>query len=161
MKIFTQRLDHTHGEILASITLTYDDRQKSRLRAELPDGEAIAIDLPRTSTLKDGALLGDDEGNVIAIKAAAEPLTKVVSDDPFQLTRAAYHLGNRHVPLMLTHEALYFAPDHVLSEMLSLQGIATEACEHAFEPESGAYHTHHHHDDEHTHSHAHDGAHHH
>lgn len=156
MRIFTQRLDHTHAPVFAELTLAYAERQKSRLRAELPNGEIIAIDLPRTDTLKDGALIGDDQGAVIRVLAAPEALACVQSDDPFQLTRAAYHLGNRHVPLMLTRNALYFEPDHVLEAMLEHQGIVCTKTEHPFEPETGAYHSHHGHSHGHSHSHTHD-----
>ena len=58
---------------------------------------------------------------------------------PFDLLRAAYHLGNRHVPLELQPDRLLLEPDHVLAEMLrAMHLIVTEALS-AFEPESGAY----------------------
>lgn len=86
---------------------------------------------------------------------------KTATDD-FLLMRAAYHLGNRHVPLMLTPDALYFEPDHVLSDMLIGLGVSVNEVQTGFEPETGAYskghggHTHkhaHEHQDAHSHSH--------
>jgi urease accessory protein len=53
--------------------------------------------------------------------------------------KGAYHLGNRHVPLMITPKALYFEPDHVLEAMLHQLGLHTQAVQAPFEPETGAY----------------------
>ena len=64
---------------------------------------------------------------------------QVTAQSEFELLKAAYHLGNRHVPLMLTPEALYFEPDHVLAEMVVGLGLTVHEVEHPFEPESGAY----------------------
>ena len=58
---------------------------------------------------------------------------------PFDLTRAAYHLGNRHVPIELKPDHLKIEPDHVLADMLRAMHLTVEAVEEAFEPEGGAY----------------------
>ena len=69
---------------------------------------------------------------------------QVSTANPFDLLKAAYHLGNRHVPLMLTPTALYFEPDHVLAEMVEGLGLTVQTVDHPFEPESGAYAQHSH-----------------
>lgn len=153
MKIFTQRLEQPTAEqtaILATqqqngqfLQLDFDTRQRSRFRANLQNGEAVGIDLPRTGTLKDGDVVQNDTGDLVQIFAKLQTLTKVSADSPFELMRGAYHLGNRHVPLMLVQHdndyALYFEPDYVLADMLVKLGLTVSEVEHAFEPETGAY----------------------
>ena len=142
------------------LSLDYDTRQRSRFKATTQAGKQVGIDLPRTDTLKDGCILADEQGRVIEVCAAKQTLTQVasVNDDLFVLMKAAYHLGNRHVPLMLTPTALYFEPDHVLSDMLQRLGVQTQTVQAPFEPETGAYqqhsaHSHHNHDHSHSHDH--------
>ena len=164
MKIFTQRLEQPTAEqtaILATqqqngqyLQLDFDTRQRSRFRATLQNGEAVGIDLPRTGTLKDGDVVQNASGDIIQIFAKPQTLTKVTADNAFELMRGAYHLGNRHVPLMLVEHdndyALYFEPDYVLADMLVKLGLTVSEVEHAFEPETGAYgHSH-------AHGHGHD-----
>ena len=153
MKIFTQRLEQPTAEqtaILATqqqngqyLQLDFDTRQRSRFRATLQNGEAVGIDLPRTGTLKDGDVVQNASGDIIQIFAKPQTLTKVTADNAFELMRGAYHLGNRHVPLMLVQHdndyALYFEPDYVLADMLVKLGLTVSEVEHAFEPETGAY----------------------
>lgn len=162
MKIFTQRLEQPTAEqtaILATqqqngqyLQLDFDTRQRSRFRATLQNGEAVGIDLPRTGTLKDGDVVQNASGDIIQIFAKPQTLTKVTADNAFELMRGAYHLGNRHVPLMLVQHdndyALYFEPDYVLADMLVKLGLTVSEVAHAFEPETGAY--------GHGHSHGHD-----
>lgn len=139
--------------------LTFDQRQRSRLRTQTKAGIAVGLDLPRTETIKDGSVLSNDAGDMIEVKAAPERLTQVTAPDAFTLMKAAYHLGNRHVPLMILPDSLYFEPDHVLTDMLARMGLQTNLVEAPFEPETGAYQTHHGRSHNHTHSHNHDHSH--
>lgn len=140
MKIYTQRLDGiASDQTFEILELTFDTRQKSRFRATLQDGTDIGADLPRTGILRSGSYIATHEGDVLRIDAKPEQLMQVTAKTDFELLKAAYHLGNRHVPLMLTPYALYFEPDHVLAEMVEGLGLAVKQVEHAFEPESGAY----------------------
>jgi len=169
MKIYNQRvqlLTHQQQTDLVNqqangqfLQLDFDTRQRSRFRATLQNGEAVGIDLPRTGTLKDGDVVQNASGDIIQIFAKPQTLTKVTADNAFELMRGAYHLGNRHVPLMLVEQgqaqhALYFEPDYVLADMLVKLGLTVSEVEHAFEPETGAYgHSHSH---SHAHGHGHD-----
>ena len=173
MKIYNQRVQQlTHqqqADLLNQqangqfLQLDFDTRQRSRFRATLQNGEAVGIDLPRTGTLKDGDVVQNESGDIIQIFAKPQTLTKVTADNAFELMRGAYHLGNRHVPLMLVEQgqaqyALYFEPDYVLADMLVKLGLTVSEVEHAFEPETGAYgHSHGHaHGHGHGHGHGHD-----
>lgn len=143
MNLYTQRLPMS-GSIKAKVdtetlSLPFDTRQKSRFRATLASGIDIGVDLPRTGVLRGGASIATEAGDVLQIIAAAETVMQAVASDPFILLKAAYHLGNRHVPLMLTPDAVYFEPDHVLAEMVEGLGLTVQTIQHPFEPESGAY----------------------
>ncbi|MDB4987395.1 MAG: urease accessory protein UreE [Myxococcaceae bacterium] len=144
------------------LTLVFQDRQRSRLRAVLSDGQPAALLLPRGTVLRGGDRLALSDGRVALVEAAPEAVSTVRAD-PSQadhvelLARAAYHLGNRHVPLQVGAKFLRYLRDHVLDAMVRDLGLSVSAEEAPFEPESGAYgkHTHpagHHH---HAHSHAH------
>ena len=140
MKIFTQRLEQMQTEeAFETVALTFDTRQKSRFRATLDNGDDIGVDLPRTGILRSGALIATEQGEILKVNAKAEHLMQVTAKTEFELLKAAYHLGNRHVPLMLTPTALYFEPDHVLAEMVQGLGLVVTEVHHPFEPESGAY----------------------
>lgn len=175
MPVFTQRLDaeqlsDEQGQQLTAqhaagnyLSLNFDSRQRSRLKAQTQAGNMVGIDLPRTETLKDSCVLADSSGNLMQVFAAEQALTRVTTQgDGFLLMKAAYHLGNRHVPLMITPSALFFEPDHVLSDMLKRLGVHVENVNAPFEPETGAYqsghahsHSHDHSNDDHSHSHSH------
>jgi urease accessory protein len=145
MKIYTQRLEQlAAGQTAERLALNFDTRQKSRFRAVLADGSAIGVDLPRTGILRAGALIATEAGELLQIEALPEHLMQISAQTNFDLLKAAYHLGNRHVPLMLTPDALYFEPDHVLADMVQGLGLVVKQVEHPFEPESGAYAQHQH-----------------
>ena len=127
----------------ARVELDWDVRQKSRFDATDSSGRALGVFLPRGSVVRGGDVLVAEDGSLISVLAAPQPVLVVrhCADHgtPFDLLRAAYHLGNRHVQLQLAPDCLRFEPDHVLAEMLrQMHLIVTEANE-AFEPEGGAY----------------------
>jgi urease accessory protein len=127
-----------------TLTLPYDARCRSRQRVTLDDGREAGLFLERGRILRDGDRLQADSGLVVAVVAAAEPVTTVAAGDPRILARACYHLGNRHVPVQIGPGWLRYAPDHVLDHLVRGLGLDTEAEEAPFEPEDGAYAGHHH-----------------
>lgn len=138
-----------------SLELTFDDRQKSRHKATTTCGQSIGWFIERGHVLKEGELLLCTTGEVVKITAAPESVSTVYAKTPLDLTRAAYHLGNRHVPLQITCDFLRFQHDHVLDEMVKGLGLNVECEQAPFQPEPGAYaagHT-----KGHSHSHAHHG----
>jgi urease accessory protein len=152
----------------AGLTLSFDRRRRSRLRARLDGGEEVAVVLPRGTVLEDGDVLVLDDDRLVRVNAAAEVLSRATSADPLVLARAAYHLGNRHIPVQVGPGFLAYQHDHVLDDMVRGLGLTVAAVEAPFEPESGAYghgHGHggrHSHDDDlgddhdHGHDHGHD-----
>lgn len=131
------------------LVLPFDLRQKSRLRAALSSGEPVALKLARGEVLRGGDFLVATDGRVVQVIASPERVLHVECDSPHALTRAAYHLGNRHVPVELGGGYLRIAADHVLAEMLRGLGARVTPIEAPFEPEAGAYadgHRHHGHE---------------
>jgi urease accessory protein len=140
--------------IAAQLTLPYELREKSRLRATLSTGEDVAVFTQRGSVMRDGDLMQGDDGRVVQIIAAAEPTYRVECATAFDLLRCAFHLGNRHTQAQLGDGFLRIRKDKVLKEML--EGLGAKVSEESapFEPESGAYGGGHHHggDDAHPHN---------
>ncbi len=134
-----------------SVELTFDQRERSRVRVALASGEEIGIQLKVGSMLSHGDKLALRDGRIVKVVAADEPLHEVRAANVTQLSRIAYHVGNRHVPLQVEYDRLLMLPDHVLRSMVEgLGGTVAEVCR-GFQPESGAYghsHVHHSHDDE-------------
>lgn len=122
------------------LVLSFDQRRRSRLHAVLVSGREAAIVLPRGTRLRHGDCLqgADHEGNAVEVRvvAAHEGLYRVTGQN---LTRAAYHLGNRHVPLEIGDGFLRIERDEVLREMLLGLGFIVEEELSPFEPEPGAY----------------------
>ena len=136
-----------------TVTLTFEERRRSRLRAVLDDGRELALLLPRGTVLHDGDQLRAHDGSVVvAVRAAAENLSVARSSEPRLLARVAYHLGNRHVPVEVGDGWVAYEHDHVLDTMVHALGLDTEARVAAFEPEVGAFHG-----DAAGHRHSHDG----
>jgi urease accessory protein len=131
---------------ILKLTLPFELRQKSRLRARLDDGEEVALILPRGRVLRGGDRVTAADGRELEIVAAPERLLHIECEE---LARVAYHLGNRHVPLQVGPGFLRIAEDHVLEEMVRRLGASVSHVEAPFEPEAGAYG--HHHDDYHHH----------
>jgi urease accessory protein len=122
-----------------SLTLPFEDRQRSRLRVTLSTGEQAVLDLPRGGVLRGGDLLRLSDGRVVGVIAAKENVSTARSGLPRALVRAAYHLGNRHVPLEVGEGYLRYLHDHVLDAMLRDLGLSVSADLASFEPEAGAY----------------------
>ncbi len=152
-----------------TLDLDWDTRQKSRFGASDSAGRELAVLLPRGSVLRGGDVLVLDDGSLVRVQAAPQPVLQVrhcsAHGSPFDLLRAAYHLGNRHVSLELQPDLLQLEPDPVLADMLRRQHLIVSEAQAAFEPEAGAYgegagHGHHHgHAHSHGHDHDHGGAH--
>jgi urease accessory protein len=135
------------------LTLPFGERSKSRQRAVLDNGEEAGLFLERGTVLRHGDLLLSDDGRVVEVRAAAESVSTVHTDDPRMLARACYHLGNRHVALQIGDGWLRYQHDHVLDDMVRGFGLSVAVELAPFEPEGGAYVASH---AAHSHAHSHD-----
>lgn len=161
----------------AQLVLDWDVRQKSRFDATASDERHVGVFLPRGTVVRGGDVLLTQDGSLLRVVAAPQPVLRITAcpDHPpheqaFDLMRAAYHLGNRHVPIELQPDHLKIEPDHVLADMLRAMHLDVVEVREAFEPEGGAYsaqgaqgaghaHGHHRHDHGHAHhTHGHDHA---
>ena len=129
----------------STIELDWDIRQKSRFDATDSLGRQIGVFLPRGTLVRGGDVLVAEDGSMVKVIAAPQTVLRITAcknhGSPFDLTRAAYHLGNRHVPIELKPDHLKIEPDHVLADMLRAMHLIINEVEEAFEPEGGAYST--------------------
>lgn len=137
------------------LTLPYERRMISRQRVTLDNGQDAGLFLPRGTILQEGDYLKAETGEMVVIKAADETVSTLYCDDPLQVARACYHLGNRHVQLQIAPGMIRYQHDHVLDDMLHGLGLHITVEQAPFKPEPGAYggghgHTH---NDQHAHSH--------
>ncbi len=158
-----------------SVTLDWDTRQKSRFDATDSTGRQLGVFLPRGTVVRGGDVLVAEDGSLIRVEAAPQNVLRISAcaehGTAFDLMRAAYHLGNRHVSIELRPDHLKIEPDHVLAELLRSMHMTVAEVQEPFEPEGGAYgdsamlgHDHgrghsHSHDQGHSHDHGHSHAH--
>ena len=148
-----------------TVSLDWDVRQNSRFHVEDSSGRVLSVFLQRGHVVRGGDVLVADDGSLVRVEAAPQTLLRITActehGSPFDLTRAAYHLGNRHVPIELKPDHLKIELDSVLAEMLRSMHLIVNTVDEAFEPEGGAYGSHHggsghSHGDDHSHGHSHD-----
>ena len=149
----------------ASVMLDWDTRQKSRFDATDSTGRQLGLFLPRGTVVRGGDVLVAEDGSLVRVEAAPQTVLRITAcaehGSPFDLMRAAYHLGNRHVPIELKPDHLKIEPDHVLADLLRAMHMTVTEVQEPFEPEGGAYgdNAMMGHDHGHGHSHGHDHAH--
>lgn len=136
-----QKLD-TPVPCSAAMTLRFDARQRSRFKALLDDGREAGVWLPRGGVLRGGDCLLGEDGTTVVVHAAPEAVSTGRASEVMNLIEAAYHLGNRHVPLQLGDGWLRYARDHVLDAMLVSLGLTVVHELAPFEPLNGAYGAH-------------------
>lgn len=143
-----------------TVELDWDVRQKSRFDCTDSAGRQLGVFLPRGVVVRGGDVLVAEDGSLVRALAANQPVLRITHcsahGSPFDLIRAAYHLGNRHVPIELKPDHLKIEPDHVLAEMLRAMHLMVNEVTESFEPENGAYSSHSSHT--HGHSHTHEGS---
>jgi urease accessory protein len=147
-----QIVERLHEALPAETTLTlpFELRQKSRLRTWLDNGADVGLFLPRGTVMRHGDRLRTKTGLVVEVHAASESVSTAYADNELALARAAYHLGNRHIPLQINAHWLRYLHDHVLDKMVQELGLQVIHEQAPFEPEAGAHdgvsaHHHHHH----------------
>ena len=127
----------------STVELDWDIRQKSRFECTDSLGRSLGVFLPRGTLVRGGDVLLAEDGSMVKVIAAPQAVLRITActshGSPFDLTRAAYHLGNRHVPIELKPDHLKIEPDHVLADMLRAMHLIVNEVPEAFEPEGGAY----------------------
>ena len=127
----------------STVELDWDVRQKSRFDTTDSLGRHLGVFLPRGTLVRGGDVLVAEDGSMVKVLAAPQAVLRITActthGSPFDLTRAAYHLGNRHVPIELKPDHLKIEPDHVLADLLRAMHLIVNEGEEDFEPEGGAY----------------------
>ena len=131
--------DWPKHEAVAALTLDFDERHRRRTRLITDEGEEVLLDLPKAVAMADGDGLQLEDGSWLMVQAAAEPTVEIRHRDPAQLTRLAWHLGNRHLPTEIGHQVLRIRADHVIETMLHSFGADLVSVRAPFQPEGGAY----------------------
>jgi urease accessory protein len=152
-----------------TVVLDFDDRHRRRMAMQGTRGLEFLLDLESAVALRGGDALVLEDGRLVEVVAAPEPLVEIRGADPQHLVRIAWHLGNRHLPTQIVGKGLRIRRDHVIEAMVEGLGARIIEIEAPFDPEGGAYaaaHAAHDHDHGHTghhhaHDHHHDDAHHH
>lgn len=122
-----------------SLTLEFDNRHRRRIRLTTDSGAYVLLDLPQAVAMAHGDGLKLEDGRWIWINAAPETLVEVHADDPVQLARIAWHVGNRHLPAQILDGAIRIRPDHVIEAMIVGLGGTLTQVDAPFQPEGGAY----------------------
>lgn len=141
MLALTERLPPDPQAVVSfTLSLTAEERSRSRYRFELPDGQSLFLRLSRGTVLRDGDLLrAEADCHLVRVAAKPEPVLTATAATSLELLRAAYHLGNRHIPLEITDTYLRLSPDPVLKGMLKQLGLQITESVLPFQPEAGAY----------------------
>ena len=134
-----QRSGARHAEVAGDVVLDFDARFRRRCAMVTEGGLHFLLDLERATHLRGGDVLVLEDGRRIAVVAASEPLAKLRAENAEQLARIAWHLGNRHLPLMIHAGRIYIRRDHVIEAMVRRLGATIEHVEAPFDPEDGAY----------------------
>lgn len=155
-----------HQDAADTIVLGFDDRHRRRVAMTATRGLAFLLDLAEATALRGGDALVLEDGRLVEVIAAPEPLLEIRGVGARELTRLAWHVGNRHLAAQIGEKWIRIRRDHVIADMVKGLGGRVIEIEAPFDPESGAYagagatHAHGHHDDgKHDHAH-HDHAHH-
>jgi urease accessory protein len=148
MLICSKRLPKAQGlarswlQRAPTLMLDWDTRQKSRFEAADSTGRVLGVFLSRGTVVRGGDALVAEDGSIIRVVAAPQTVLRIAAVQPqgtFELMRAAYHLGNRHVPIELQPDHLKIEPDHVLADLMRQMGMQVYEVQAPFEPEGGAY----------------------
>ena len=124
------------GDAADTVTLDYEARFLRRKRLVSDAGEPFLVELAETRSLNQGEGFRLDDGRIIAVMAAAEPLLAVRHDN---LARIAWHVGNRHTPCQIVDDQILIREDKVLQVMLEGLGASVTQVTAPFTPEGGAY----------------------
>ena len=143
-----------HGEPADVVVLDFDARHRRRVAMRGVRGNAFLLDLAEVTALRGGDALVLDDGTLVEVVAAPEPLAEIGATDAAAMVRIAWHLGNRHLPVQLVGRRLRMRRDHVIEAMIEGLGGRVVAIEAPFDPEGGAY------AEGAAHGHSHDGHHH-
>ncbi len=122
------------------VVLAHDERHLRRKLLHLKTGEMVMLDLKEAIMLADGDVLVLDDGGLVGVVAAPEPLLRIKGRDGRHFAELCWHLGNRHLPAEIGADYILIRRDHVIRDMLFGLGAHVQETEEPFHPVRGAYH---------------------
>jgi urease accessory protein len=122
-----------------TVVLDFDDRHRRRMAMTGTRGLEFLLDLENAVALRGGDALVLEDGRLVEVVAAPEPLVEIRGADPHHLIRVGWHLGNRHLPTQIMAKGLRIRRDHVIEAMVRGLGARVVEIEAPFDPEGGAY----------------------
>ncbi len=153
------------GRAIADTLILDSERRSARaFSATGLTGGVYDIVLGAPRRLRTDDVLELDDGTLLEVVAAPEPLIEARAADLPSLMRLAWHLGDRHAPVEVLANRVRLKRDAGLEALLHALGAKLTLIDAPFEPEGGAYegghdhgHAHgkHHHDHDHGHGHHH------
>ena len=148
--------DRHDRPVVDTVILDYAQRSAQKTAVTGVKGGTIEIDLHEPARLRTDDLLVLDDGGLVEVVAAPELLIEARAEDVGALSRLAWHLGARHVPVQVLPNRIRTRRNAAIEALLASLGAKVTAIEAPFEPEGGAYkshvhdhghsHRHHHHD---------------
>jgi urease accessory protein len=148
--------DRQDRAVIDTVILDYAKRGAQKITVTSVNGGVIDIDLHQPARLRTDDLLLLDDGGLVEVVAAPEPLMEARAGDVAVLARLAWHVGDRHVPVQLLPNRIRVQHDAAIEALLKSLGAKVTTIEAPFEPEGGAYQSSHRHDHAHDHDHDHD-----
>src|SRR5450631_3390793 len=148
--------DRHERPIIDTVILDYAQRSTQKITVTGVKGGTLEIDLHRPARLRTDDLLLLEDGALVEVVAAPEPLVEARVTDLAGLARLAWHLGDRHIPVQVLPNRIRARRDAAIEALLKSLGAKVAMIEAPFEPEGGAYassHGHEHHDHDHAHDH--------
>jgi urease accessory protein len=146
-----------------TVVLDFDDRHRRRITMKGVKGNEFLLDLEEAVALRSGDGLVLEDGRIVEVVGAPEPLAEIKPLDANHAVKIAWHLGNRHLPVQFAGTKIRIRRDHVIEDLLRGLGAKVLWIEAPFDPEGGAYakapHNHDHHDHSQDHHHGHDHSH--
>src|SRR5205809_7052370 len=89
-----------------TVVLDFDGRHRRRMAMTGTRGLEFLLDLENAVALRGGDALVLEDGRLIEVVAAGEPLIEIREAVPHQLVRVAGYLGNRLLPTHIMPKAL-------------------------------------------------------
>ncbi len=125
----------TRGYARDTITLGWEDRLRGRGRRRSDGGLAFSLSLPRGTMLRGGdCLVLEEMKTVVVVIERTEPVFLIEPRSPQEWGLYAYHIGNRHQPLMITDTGLVCPDVAGLEQLLEQQRIPFARTTLAFTP---------------------------
>ncbi len=120
------------------VLLDFEARHRRRVAMSAKGGVSFLLDLPVATPLRDGDGLLLEDGRIIAVEAAPEPLAEISAPDPAAFAQLAWYLGTQQIPAQFHAAHLRIRRDPVVEATLAERGMRIVVVVAPFDPEGDA-----------------------